>query len=288
MESMTGYAYNESSTDQFSYSVEIKSLNSKYLEVYTDLPKILRKDENDIIKFAKNKLSRGKVVISIDIFDWSKERVVTIDRDIVKKYYSELKKIEKELSADNLFSGDLLFSLDNVVRRERTVLSEKSRNSIYDSLNLSIEKMIKMRYTEGNAVKKDIQKLLSVISDCINKIKPLSKEASKELYAKLKNSIESIVGSKVGDVRLLSEVAILTDKIDTNEEIVRLKDHLKKAKSILSEKGQLGKRLDFLAQEMFREINTISSKSNNSAISHLAVEMKNHIDKIREHSRNVV
>ncbi len=288
MESMTGYAFIENSTEQFSYSIEIKSLNSKYFEIYTDLPRLLQKDENEIKALVKKLISRGKVVVSIDIFNWIKERSVSINSDLIKQYYNKLKSIENDLKIDDFFTGDVLFSLDNVVRKERTVLSEKSRNDIFQSLNTSITKVLKMRQMEGNATKKDIQKLLSVITSCLNKIKPLTKGSSKELYKKLKNNIESIVDSNVSDVRLLTEVAVLTDKLDTNEEVVRLSDHLKKAKSMMSEKGQIGKRLDFLAQEMFREINTISSKANNSEISHLAVEMKNHIDKIREQSRNIV
>ncbi len=144
------------------------------------------------------------------------------------------------------------------------------------------------RMTSGTATARDIMKSLSAVSRNMKRIEDMAANVSKMLYGRLKKSIESLVESRVDDVRLYTEVAILADKQDINEEIVRLMDHVGKMKRVLAEKGQAGKRLDFLAQEMFREITTISSKSNSSEISHLVVDIKNHIDKIREQSRNIV
>lgn len=288
MESMTGYGYLEKSTPQFSFSIEIKSLNSKFLEIYINLPKLLRKDENDITQILKNKFTRGKIVLIIDIFDWIEEKSVAINKQILKKYYTELKDIEKDLKTDNYFSGDVLFSFDNVVHTAKTLLSRHSHDIIYNTLDSLIDKTIKMRIKEGVAVKKDIQHSLNEISGNLIKIKEQYKDISKILFNKLKKNIESLTGKLVNDVRLYTEVAILADKIDINEEIVRLNDHIKKFKSLMDENGQVGKKLDFLAQEMFREANTISSKANDSGISFMVVNMKNHIDKIREHSRNIM
>lgn len=285
---MTGYGYIEKSTPQFSFSIEIKSLNSKFLEIYINLPKLLRKDENDITQILKNKFTRGKIVLTIDIFDWMEEKSVAINKQILKKYYTELKDIEKDFKTDNFFSGDVLFSFDNVVHTAKTLLSRHSHDIIYNTLNSIIDKTIKMRIKEGVAVKKDIQHSLNEISGHLIKIKEQYKDISKILFNKLKKNIESLTGKLVNDVRLYTEVAILADKIDINEEIVRLNDHIKKFKSLMDENGQVGKKLDFLAQEMFREANTISSKANDSGISFMVVNMKNHIDKIREHSRNIM
>jgi uncharacterized protein (TIGR00255 family) len=147
---------------------------------------------------------------------------------------------------------------------------------------------LEMRRKEGNAIKLDVQKSLAEISNCARRIKTLSRGISKNLYQKLKANIDSLTQGNVDNVRLYTEIAILADKMDINEEIIRLNDHLKKFKTTLQDKGQIGKKLDFLAQEMFREINTVSSKSASSEISHLVVEVKNNIDKIREHCRNIV
>jgi uncharacterized protein (TIGR00255 family) len=288
MESMTGYCYIEKSTQQFSFSVEIKSLNSKFLEIITNLPRILGKDENDITQILKNKFSRGKIVLTIELFDWMEERTVSINSNVLKKYFNEIKQIEKELKVENYFSGDILFSFDNVKRTGKTSLSRNSHDIIYSTLNYAIDRTIKMRIKEGNAIKKDLLNSLNEISGNLVKIKEKYKDISKILFNKLKKNIESISEKTVNDVRLYAEVAILADKIDINEEIIRLNDHIKKFKILMSDNGQIGKKLDFLAQEMFRETNTISSKANSSEISFMVVNMKNHIDKIREHSRNII
>ena len=291
MQSMTGYSCIEKSTPQFSFSIEVKSLNSKSLDIYTNLPKLLSKDENYIIQILKNNFNRGKVVLTIEIFEWLEERSVSINKDIIIKYHSELKKIEKELNAENYFSGDILFTLDNVLHSSRKHLSKKSRDIIYNTIKVVIDRAIKMRIKEGAIIKKDIQKSITEISDNLSEIKEKYKDISKVLYNKLKKNIESITQktiNEINDVKLYTEVAILADKVDINEEAVRLKDHINKFKLLMNESGQIGKKLDFLAQEMFREANTISSKANNSDISYMIVNVKNHIDKIREHARNII
>lgn len=291
MESMTGYGYIEKNTPQFSFSIEIKSLNSKSLDIYTNLPKLLSKDENSIIQILKSKFNRGKIVLTIEIFDWIEDKAVSINKDVLKKYYSELKKIEKELKIENYFSGDILFTFDNLINSARKMVSKQSREIINNTLNGIIDSALKMRLKEGIVIKKDILNSLNEISANLSKIKAKYKNISKILFNKLKNNIELIAGkniSEINEVRLYTEVAILADKIDINEEIIRLNDHISKFKTFMNENGQLGKKFDFLAQEMFREANTIASKANNSDISYMIVNVKNHIDKIREHARNVI
>ena len=160
MESMTGYAFIEDSNEQFSYSIELKTLNSKYLEIHTDLSKMLQKEENEIKQIIKKKITRGKAVLNIDIFDWVKSKDVIIDRDLLEKYHNELKSIENDLKTEGYFSGDILFSLDNIIRREKAKLTEKSRKQIFNSVKKAVDVTINMRYKEGEATKKDIQKLL--------------------------------------------------------------------------------------------------------------------------------
>ncbi|MBN2040973.1 MAG: YicC family protein [Spirochaetes bacterium] len=288
MDSMTGYAYIEKSNHQFSFAVEVKSLNSKFLEIIVNLPKILRKNESDLIQILKDKFPRGKIVLTIDIYDWAEDKKVSINKNFINNIYSELKKVERELGADNLVTGDVLFSFDNVINYHRTLLTNQSYNEVLKVLYSAIDVAKKMQRKEGNIVKKDLEKSLSFIGNSVVEIKKKYKDISKVIFNKLKKNIESITKFTVNDNRLYSEVAILADKLDINEEIVRLNNHLKKFKSLMNEKGQIGKRLDFLAQEMFRETNTISSKANSSEISHIVVEIKNNIDKIREHSRNII
>jgi len=288
MESMTGYAFLERSSEQFSYSIEIKSLNAKYLEVYVNLPKILRNEENDYIQIIKKSFNRGKIELSIDIFDWNSTKPVSLNLDLMKKYYHELEVLHKSLKIKEPIKFESLLMLEGITQRERTSLSDKSRKEMLNALNIIINKTIDMRKKEGVSIKKDITSSLTLIGKDVVKIKTLSKKVLEDKKETLKARLKGITNGNIDNNRLYGEIALLADKLDINEELVRLNDHLEKFKIMLKEKEQQGRKFDFLAQELFREINTIASKSNNSEISQIAVEVKNHIDKIREHCRNVV
>ncbi len=288
MESMTGYAFIEKNNDQFSYSMELKSLNSKYLETYINLPRILRNDENDFDAVLKKSFGRGKIELSIDVYDMVLPRPVSINRELLKRYYGELARTARELKITNHFSIDALLSLDGVVQKERAAISAKSRADLFRTLATVIKRNKQMRSREGISTARDIQNSLRVVAARLGRIEALAGAVAGSLYEKLKERIESLAGGRVDDMRLYAEIAVLADRQDINEEIVRLRDHMNKARMLMREKDQIGKRLDFVAQEMFREINTIAAKSNSSEISHLAVDIKNQIDKIREQSRNIV
>lgn len=288
MESMTGYAFLEKSTDQFSYSVEIKSLNSRYLEIFVNVPKIIKNEENELHNILKQRFSRGKIELNIDIFDWNVAKPIAINAGMIKKYYRELRQIHRECGADGPFRFESILSLDGISQRERSMISRGSRTDIYATINRVIGKALDMRRKEGAAIRKDLSALIAEISKHLGGIRALAKTAASEKKDALKKRIESLAGVKIDDVRLYTEIAILSDKLDINEEIIRFRDHIKKFGLLMKSGDQIGKKLDFIAQEMFREVNTIGSKSNSSEIAHLVVDIKNHIEMIREHCRNVV
>lgn len=145
MESMTGYAFVEKSSDQFSYSVEIKSLNSKYLEVFVNLPKIMRNDENELIQIVKKNFIRGKIELTIDIFDWNNIKPVSLNTELMKKYYYELAILQKELKIKEPLKFDSLLLLEGITQKERSVLTDKSKKDIYSTLDTVISKTIDMR-----------------------------------------------------------------------------------------------------------------------------------------------
>ncbi|HOP29187.1 MAG TPA: YicC family protein [Spirochaetota bacterium] len=288
MESMTGYAFVEKSSDQFSYSVEIKSLNSKYLEVFVNLPKIMRNEENELIQIVKKNFTRGKIELNIDIFDWNNIKPVSLNTELMKKYYYELEILQRDLKIKEPLKFDSLLLLEGITQKERSVLTDRSKKDIYITLDAVISKTIDMRKKEGISIRKDITASLSLISKDVSRIKTISKKVIDEKKETLKNRLKVLTEGNLDNTRLYTEIAIMADKLDINEELVRMNDHLEKLKILMKEKGQMGRKLDFLSQELFREINTIASKSNNSEISHMVVDIKNHIDKIREHCRNIV
>jgi len=288
MESMTGYCYLEKNTEQFSYSIEIKSLNSKYFESIINLPKTLRNEENEILSLLKKHFSRGKVVVNIDIFEWIDTRPISINGDLIVQYYNEIQKVHDRLMIKEPFHFDTVLQLDGITQRDRSMISDKSRNDIFSQIEQAIKKTITMRKKEGTATKKDISNSLNEITAGVSSVKTLAANVIKDKSESLRERILSIAGDNIDETRLYTEIAILADRLDINEEVMRLSDHLKKFKSLIKEDGQVGKKLDFIAQELFREVNTIASKSNSSEVSHIVVDMKNHIDKIREQSRNIV
>lgn len=288
MESMTGYAFLEKSTDQFSYSVELKSLNSRYLEIYVNFPKILKNEENEVHGIIKKRFSRGKLELSVEIFDWTVTRPIAINAAMIKKYYRELRRVHRELSVADPLRFESVLTLEGVSQRERSAISRSSRADIYGSIDRVIGKAIEMRRREGTAVRKDLASLISEITRHIGAIRALSKRVTEEKKESLRKRIEAAFGTGSDDGRIYGEIALLADRLDINEEIVRFRDHIKKFNSMMKSGGQAGKKLDFLAQELFREVNTIGSKSNSSEIAHIVVEVKNHIEMIREHCRNVV
>jgi uncharacterized protein (TIGR00255 family) len=288
MESMTGYAFLEKSTDQFSFSVELKSLNSKFLETFINLPRILRNDENEVQKIVKNNFSRGKIEVNIDIFDWVFSKQISLNADVIRKYYNELKTISRSLKLRDPISLESIVGLEGVSQKGRSVISERSRREIFMTIDRVIKKGIEMRLREGRSAKKDMLHSIAEISRMVAQIKKRSGNVVETKTGDLKKKLEAITGNKIDESRIFSEIAILADKLDINEEIVRLRDHLEKFRNIAATDEQIGRKLDFLAQEMFREINTIASKSNSSEISHISVDIKNYIDKIREQCRNIV
>ena len=288
MESMTGYAYLEKSISKFSFSVEIKTLNSKYLEIYVNLPRILRIEEININSLLKKSFERGKIELFIEIFDWQEARPTSLNEDLMKKYFKEIKKINSDLGISSECRLDSLLVLDGIINRERAVIDKNSLKEIYSCIKKAIEKTLEMRIKETNSIKKDILNSIKLISNNAALIKKTSAKSVQTKQENLKKRISILAGYNVENERLYAEIAILADKLDINEELLRLNDHIDKFKDTIRKRGQIGKILDFLSQEMFREINTVSSKSNSSEIAHASVEIKNHIDKIREHCRNIV
>ncbi|OHD71538.1 MAG: YicC family protein [Spirochaetes bacterium RBG_16_49_21] len=288
MESMTGYAFFEKNAEHFSYSVELKSLNSRYLEISVNLPKLLKNEENEMHGFLKSRFGRGKLELTVDIYDWVVTKPISVNADMIKKYYRQLDLIRRELGLPEPLRFESILSLDGTSQRERSVVSRKSRNDIYGTIARAAAKTIQMRKKEGAAIKRDVAAIIKEISGRITAIKIRAKSASQEKNELLKKRIDTLLGSRVDEARLYTEFAFLSDKLDINEEIVRLNDHLGKFNKLMQSGGQIGKKLDFIAQEMFREINTIGSKSGSSEIAHAVVDVKNHIEKIREHSRNIV
>ena len=206
---------------------------------------------------------------------------------MLKNYYNELNALSKHFDGKT-FSIDSLLSLEGVLSKSRLIVEQKTKDEIFKIVKTCLKDLISMRKIEGKSLEKDILSSLKIIETEMSQIKKEASNIAKTNFEKYKKRIQSLAQTDIDPQRLISEVAIIVDRIDINEELVRLSDHISKFKSTVKSIDGVGKKLDFISQEMFREINTIGSKSTDIKILHRVVDMKNAIDKIREQCRNIV
>tara|TARA_Y100000768_G_scaffold249296_1_gene189309 strand:- start:387 stop:1232 length:846 start_codon:yes stop_codon:yes gene_type:complete len=281
---MTSYGRHSISKKYYSIETEIKSLNSKFFDFNIRNSPQIKLDENKIRSILKKKLTRGKIDVTISIYEKSKDHRKIIDSKKFKNLYSEIKSLARSHNDDIILNNTLKFS-------EKLLASENinlSQNIIYDSINKAANACIKYRVKEGKTILKDLQKKIKSIHKDLKNIILIDKKQIKNKRKALKEKILDIKGLKVDQNRLEQEVFFYLDKIDINEEINRLKSNLYLFEETMKSKTSQGKKLNFICQEIGREINTIGSKCSEFAIQKKVIEMKNNLEKIKEENYNIV
>ena len=284
VQSMTSYGRHSISKKYYSIETEIKSLNSKFFDFNIRNSPQIKLDENKIRSILKKKLTRGKIDVTISIYEKSKDHKKIIDSKKFKNLYSEIKSLARSHNDDIILNNTLKFS-------EKILVSENinlSQNIIYDSINKAANACIKYRVKEGKTILKDLQKKIKSIHKDLKNIILIDKRQIKNKRKALKEKILDIKGLKVDQNRLEQEVFFYLDKIDINEEINRLKSNLYLFEETMKSKTSQGKKLNFICQEIGREINTIGSKCSEFAIQKKVIEMKNNLEKIKEENYNIV
>ena len=284
VQSMTSYGRHSISKKYYSIETEIKSLNSKFFDFNIRNSPQIKLDENKIRSILKKKLTRGKIDVTISIYEKSKDHRKIIDSKKFKNLYSEIKSLARSHNDDIILNNTLKFS-------EKLLVSENinlSQNIIYDSINKAANACIKYRLKEGKTILKDLQKKIKSIHKDLKNIILIDKRQIKNKRKALKEKILDIKGLKVDQNRLEQEIFFYLDKIDINEEINRLKSNLYLFEETMKSKTSQGKKLNFICQEIGREINTIGSKCSEFAIQKKVIEMKNNLEKIKEENYNIV
>ncbi|MBN2619159.1 MAG: YicC family protein [Spirochaetales bacterium] len=287
MRSMTGYGTSEYSNEKIRISVELKAYNNKYLDLTLNMPVWMNPLENIIREKIKSyNINRGRIEINIRVKELIEDVSITIDHNMAK----EVIKGFKELIAVNGISEHI--SISDVMNFEGIIKSDKKRDLetinelLLVELDIVLKQFLAEKEREGLALKNDIYSSLERILSCVEK----SEKYIPQIEAKIKegfvNRFKEVLGDDIDENRILTELGVLLVKYDINEEIVRLKSHISNFKES-SEEVPCGKKLDFICQEMNREINTIGSKSPLIEISQLVVDMKNDLEQIREQARNV-
>ena len=290
MKSMTGYGRAKIENDTREYIVEVKSVNHKYLDINIKLPKTLFCIEDKIRKVISNKISRGKIDVFVTYINYGIEgKTILINKDIAKMY---IKEIEEIATANNIASGIRATEISKFPEVLNVIVDEEDEEKIWLELNKCLEKaldnFIEMRITEGEKIKEDLKQRLDEIDENINEIFKNSTGLVEEYVVKLRKRIQEILNTDVVDeTRLAQEIVIYSDKTSIEEEITRIKSHIIQFKELLNSEGAIGKKADFIIQEMNREINTIGSKSGKFEITQLVIKIKTQIEDIREQIQNI-
>lgn len=289
IKSMTGYGKGQNVTEEREVTVEVRSVNNRYFDVNIKSPRYLMFAEDKIKKLLSEFITRGKidVYISVNSKEDSGKKVV-LDRQLAESYTTAFKELCSQLDITYDLCATRFLNSDIVKIEHEEQTEEEIWQYLEPVLRESFSNHTKMRQQEGNRLKTDILGKLSTISETVSEIEklvPLNIESYKQkLFSKITDALQS---TDIDENRIIQEVAIYTDKVCVDEETVRLKSHLKAATELLESAEPVGKKFDFLVQEMNREINTIGSKSNELKISSFVVNVKNEIEKIREQIQNI-
>lgn len=285
LQSMTGFGNASSDSEFGKISIDVKSLNSKTLDLNYSLNPMFRNIESDIRSILTTGLKRGKIDFKINFKISENSFTSNLNHDVIKSYITDLKKLSSGIDSEFL---KIAVTLPNSIENNRSDLDQKLLENIKELFNKAIEKVIDFRVQEGKSMELDLVGNLDIIQKKLFDIEKLAPERMLSIKKRLNKKLESLK-IEVDQNRFEQELIYYLEKIDINEEIVRLKNHLNYFKTTLNESQiEKGKKLTFISQEMGREINTIGSKSNNLPMQQLVVEMKNELEKIKEQLLNVL
>lgn len=288
--SMTGFGKAVKQVKSVNVTIEVRSINSKYLDIQSRLPVVFQDKESELKEIILHKLSRGKIQISITL-DKNLTNTVNlqIQKEAIGEYKNLLEQIKNEIGSNEQIKIEHLLKFSEIFTVEENNELTNEWDNVKKIINSALTDLFKMKCLEGNSLEKDIMKRVSNIGTLLEKSSKLSKKNISDSKSKLKTKVLNLAKDivKIDSTRLEYELSLFNDKMDITEEIVRSKSHIDYFRKCVKEKELSGRRLNFLVQEMNREINTIASKSNHSKISQNAVEMKEELEKIREQLQNV-
>jgi len=288
--SMTGFGRAEKSSDERKISVEISSVNNRFLEFQMRLPKNLAELESRIKKLLSSGLSRGKIYFSLTMESGlPEEGRLALDRAKADLYYSLLCELKKRHKLGGEITLDHFIVLPDLITAQIAEVDlEKTWEIVEPVCQMALSSLNDMRRAEGQSLKADFEKRLGLIEALVSQIKGRFQDNYRVYYEKLKKRISELLAeTPLDEQRLATEVALLADRLDITEETIRLEVHLESFRDALGRDEAIGKRLTFILQELHRETNTIGAKSADSGISSLVIGIKEEIEKLREQAQNI-
>lgn len=287
---MTGFGKAEFEVNNKKFTIEIKSLNSKQLDINTRTPALYREKDIEIRKVISEKLERGKIDFNIYVETLGDSTSSKINEPILKSYFEHLKKISSELNLPTDQSTlQAVLRLPDVVKTDYETLDEKEWETILKHILIALEAIDKFRVQEGTALQTDISGNIASIRNLLEQIRPFEAQRLESLKNRLKDTLDSLKqNGNVDENRFEQELIFYLEKLDINEEKVRLANHCEYFFETLEDPISNGKKLGFISQEIGREINTIGSKANDKNIQRIVVQMKDHLERVKEQLLNIL
>ena len=289
MKSMTGFGRAALESNGRNYVIEIKTVNNKYSDITVKAPKRFSFMEDKIRKQIANKITRGKIDVSISFFDFSsKSKNIVLNKEIAREYITQLREIADENNLSENISVVEIAKLPDILNSIDSNDDEEITNELVQCLNMAIENLIEMRKNEGENIKQDLLVRIERVQKLVDEITQNSKGIVEEYVNKLEKRVKEILKTDVVDeYRIAQEAVIYADKTSIEEELTRLNSHIVQFKELANSDGPVGKKLDFMIQEMNRETNTIGSKSGSGEITKDVIDLKVELEDIREQVQNI-
>ena len=281
---MTGFGKSETKFQRKKLNAEIRSLNSKNIDLNLRVPNRYREIESKIRTIINGELSRGKIdlLISIDLKD--EDKISSLNYRVIKKYINELKKISNSSESELL---KMAIRLPESIKIEKEEISKEEKKVLFKIIDKAIIKLNQYRVSEGKSIEKDFKSRIKIVHKLVKSVDKLAPKRKEKIRKKIEDLSKQNL-KEIDNKRMEQEIFYFIEKLDINEEIVRLKSNLKYFEKIMTEKAPNGKKLTFISQEIGREINTLGSKANDEKIQKIVVDMKDELEKIKEQLLNVL
>ncbi|NPA36903.1 MAG: YicC family protein [Chlorobi bacterium] len=288
--SMTGYGKATCEFPQKKINIEIRSLNSKQLDINARIPGLYREKEIEIRNMISNRLFRGKVDISFFVEAETPDKVTKINTSIIESYYEQLKPVAEKLNINN--SVDylrIIMPLPDTTKTEQTELDPKEWTELKKAIEKAIDDIVEFRKQEGLSLENEITQRIKNISNLLKEVEPLEKERIEKIKERLNDGLQLLNDkSNIDENRFEQELIYYLEKLDITEEKVRLANHLSYFLETIKTDKPVGKKLGFITQEIGREINTLGSKANDANLQRIVIKMKDELEKIKEQILNVL
>lgn len=290
IKSMTGFGAGDAETADFKVHIEVKAVNQRFLETNYHMPYSMNMFENQLTKKIKEYASRGKLDINIRFQDLRDKAVtVKVDKGLVAAYGQALQEISSQLELSAPVTAAQIASYPDVLKlNEENADLEAAQPVLMQAMEQALESFVAMREAEGQNIQRDLLARIDTLENFVGELEKLAPEIVAAYRQRLENLLrEYLAKEDIEESRIIQEVALFTDKVNYTEETVRLRSHFDQFRQIITAGEPVGRKLDFLIQEMNREINTVASKANSAGAAHFVVDVKSEIEKIREQIQNI-